>query len=228
MARIPLLECLTRQSYRESMEKSSSTPEKDSDETEEEKSTDSVLCVGPTISKSPSGDQESGEMTDSGGLRAILDEAANPACFNVTLLDWINVQDRPNDVESVVRKCFESINRVSWRPDGIIESLLQIFQVLTKETSFQLDPRIIQPFLGDCRDTIAKLDNQNMKSIKGLEDRLYALDQMIASCKKLVNEQKELAQVFGKKHLTFRVSSDQGLSTPVVSPAGIFGQSEAS
>lgn len=60
---------------------------------------------------------------------------------------------------------------------------------------FQLDPRIIQPFLADCRDTIAKLDNQNMKSIKGLEDRLYALDQMIASCKKLVNEQKELAQV---------------------------------
>lgn len=36
-----------------------------------------------------------------------------------------------------------------------------------------------------------------MKSIKGLEDRLYALDQMIASCKKLVNEQKELAQVGG-------------------------------
>lgn len=63
---------------------------------------------------------------------------------------------------------------------------------------FQLDPRIIQPFLADCRDTIAKLDNQNMKAIKGLEDRLYALDQMIASCKKLVNEQKELAQVSSK------------------------------
>lgn len=61
--------------------------------------------------------------------------------------------------------------------------------------SLQLEPRIIQPFLADCRDTIAKLDNQNMKAIKGLEDRLYALDQMIASCKKLVNEQKELAQV---------------------------------
>ena len=60
---------------------------------------------------------------------------------------------------------------------------------------FQLDPRVIQPFLTDCRDTIGKLDNQNMKAIKGLEDRLYALDQMIASCKKLVNEQKELAQV---------------------------------
>ncbi len=60
---------------------------------------------------------------------------------------------------------------------------------------FQLDPRIIQPFLTECRETITKLDNQNMKAIKGLEDRLYALDQMIASCKRLVNEQQELAQV---------------------------------
>ncbi|XP_041658971.1 RB1-inducible coiled-coil protein 1 [Cheilinus undulatus] len=190
MARIPLLECLTRHSYKESMEKSSSTPGKDSDETEEEKSTDSVLCTANTQKPSKlsaslsasgtptceqTGDQETNEMTDSGGLRAALldddtPELANPSTFNVTLLDWINVQDRPNDVESVVRKCFDSINR--------------------------LDPRIIQPFLADCRDTISKLDNQNMKAIKGLEDRLYALDQMIASCKKLVNEQKELAQGF--------------------------------
>ncbi|XP_034038248.1 RB1-inducible coiled-coil protein 1 [Thalassophryne amazonica] len=190
MARIPLLECLTRHSYRESIEKSSSTPEKDSDETEDEKSTDSVLCAtnvqrlsklsaasspSGTASCEPTGVQESSEMTDSGGLRAALldddtPELANTPSFNVTLLDWINVQDRPNDVESVVRKCFDSINR--------------------------LDPRIIQPFLAECRDTVAKLDNQNMKAIKGLEDRLYALDQMIASCKKLVNEQKELAQGF--------------------------------
>uniref|UniRef100_A0A3Q3E3Q3 RB1-inducible coiled-coil protein 1 n=1 Tax=Labrus bergylta TaxID=56723 RepID=A0A3Q3E3Q3_9LABR len=190
MARIPLLECLTRHSYRESMEKSSSTPGKDSDETEEEKSTDSVLCnagaqkpskfsaslsASGTPTCEQTGDHETNKMTDSGGLRAALldddtPEFANPSSFNVTLLDWINVQDRPNDVESVVRKCFDSINR--------------------------LDPRIIQPFLADCRDTISKLDNQNMKAIKGLEDRLYALDQMIASCKKLVNEQKELAQGF--------------------------------
>ncbi|CAB1326401.1 unnamed protein product [Coregonus sp. 'balchen'] len=194
MAKIPLLECLTRHSYRECLEKSCSTPDKDSDETEEEKSTDSVLCPTPTetqrnstkllMSISAPGAvgspdtaeaQESSEMTDSSGLRAALQEAdsperANPPSFNVTLLDWINVQDRPNDVESVVRKCFDSINR--------------------------LDPRIIQPFLAECRDTIAKLDNQNMKAIKGLEDRLYALDQMIASCNKLVNEQKELAQGF--------------------------------
>lgn len=133
MARIPLLECLTRHSYRESIVKSSSTPEKDSDETEEEKSTDSVryttqtprpskssasLSASGTAPCEPDEDQETNEMTDSGGLRAaILDEdtpdLASQSAFNVTLLDWINVQDRPNDVESVVRKCFDSINRVS-------------------------------------------------------------------------------------------------------------------
>lgn len=121
MARIPLLECLTRHSYRESIEKSSSTPGKDSDETEEEKSSESVLCTADTRQKSPAATtgeaaSEQEELSDSGGLRALLDEEApecsNPPCFNVTLLDWINVQDRPNDVESVVRKCFDSINRV--------------------------------------------------------------------------------------------------------------------
>lgn len=69
----------------------------------------------------------------------------------------------------------------------------------------QLDPRIIRPFMAECRQTIANLDNQNMKAIKGLEDRLYALDQMIASCGRLVNEQKELAQV-----LTADLSRERG------------------
>ncbi|XP_023671391.1 RB1-inducible coiled-coil protein 1 [Paramormyrops kingsleyae] len=193
MARIPLLECLTRHSYRESLEKSASPSSCDAAADEaagDERPGDSVLrpgndAVSPSGSHAASpeeeprvvegGTGEGSEMTDSSGLRAALQEADSPegsgtAQFNVSLLDWINVQDRPNDVESLVRKCFDSINR--------------------------LDPRIIQPFLAECRDTIAKLDNQNMKAIKGLEDRLYALDQMIASCKKLVNEQKELAQGF--------------------------------
>uniref|UniRef100_A0A9J8D6B5 RB1-inducible coiled-coil protein 1 n=1 Tax=Cyprinus carpio carpio TaxID=630221 RepID=A0A9J8D6B5_CYPCA len=198
MAKIPLLECLTRQSYRESLEKSSSphpstTDEEDKNEDEEvgDASTQSaVLCPadsqknrkslspvsasGEALSQASSSPQD--RLKSSCSLKAALEEeeesperGATPS-FNVTLLDWINVQDRPNDVESVVRKCFDSINR--------------------------LDPRIIQPFLTECRETITKLDNQNMKAIKGLEDRLYALDQMIASCKRLVNEQQELAQGF--------------------------------
>ncbi|MCI4374305.1 hypothetical protein PGIGA_G00004770 [Pangasianodon gigas] len=188
MAKIPLLECLTRHSYRESLEKSSSPHprtenEPDNEEGGQTSSQSAILC--PTEvqrnQKSPvSGDSpvQDRVRSSSSGLQEAMEEEKeqeetekmDAPSFNVTLLDWINVQDRPNDVEAVVRKCFDSINR--------------------------LDPRIIQPFLVECRDTITKLDNQNMKAIKGLEDRLYALDQMIASCKKLVNEQKELAQGF--------------------------------
>uniref|UniRef100_A0A672LKQ2 RB1-inducible coiled-coil protein 1 n=1 Tax=Sinocyclocheilus grahami TaxID=75366 RepID=A0A672LKQ2_SINGR len=186
MAKIPLLECLTRQSYRESLEKSSSPHPRTTDEDENEDevgetSTQSaILCPADSHKnrKSPSPVSASGEASSQASFspqdrlkskEESPERGATPS-FNVTLLDWINVQDRPNDVESVVRKCFDSINR--------------------------LDPRIIQPFLSDCRETITKLDNHNMKAIKGLEDRLYALDQMIASCKRLVNEQQELAQGF--------------------------------
>ncbi|XP_056339975.1 RB1-inducible coiled-coil protein 1 isoform X2 [Oenanthe melanoleuca] len=197
MAKIPLLECLTRHSYRECLGRLESSPEHggtESEGTEDGKSAELVLY--PDVSKVNSksmlasfcksvehsalegtepenvkDDKESGQnaTVQDNEMSVELKDEDQPS-FNVSLLDWINVQDRPNDVESLVRKCFDSMSR--------------------------LDPRIIQPFLAECRQTIAKLDNQNMKAIKGLEDRLYALDQMIASCSRLVNEQKELAQGF--------------------------------
>ncbi|OWK63381.1 RB1-inducible coiled-coil protein 1 [Lonchura striata] len=197
MAKIPLLECLTRHSYRECLGRLESSPEHrgaESEDTEDGKSAELVLY--PDVSKVNSksmlasfcksvehsalegtdpenvkDDKESGQnaTVQDNEMSVELKDDDQPS-FNVSLLDWINVQDRPNDVESLVRKCFDSMSR--------------------------LDPRIIQPFLTECRQTIAKLDNQNMKAIKGLEDRLYALDQMIASCSRLVNEQKELAQGF--------------------------------
>ncbi|XP_023371169.1 RB1-inducible coiled-coil protein 1 isoform X5 [Otolemur garnettii] len=194
MAKIPLLECLTRHSYRECLERLDSLPEHESSEKAEMKrSTELVLSpdMPTTTNKSlltslhKSVEHVAQDTTDAASGKEIRESCQSTVqqdenlvdakdsdlpFFNVSLLDWINVQDRPNDVESLVRKCFDSMSR--------------------------LDPRIIRPFIAECRQTIAKLDNQNMKAIKGLEDRLYALDQMIASCGRLVNEQKELAQGF--------------------------------
>ncbi|XP_025249617.1 RB1-inducible coiled-coil protein 1 isoform X2 [Theropithecus gelada] len=195
MAKIPLLECLTRHSYRECLGRLDSLPEHEAPEKAEMKrSTELVLSpdmprttnqslltsfpksvehVSPDTTDAESGKEirESCQSTVHQQDEATIDtKDGDLPFFNVSLLDWINVQDRPNDVESLVRKCFDSMSR--------------------------LDPRIIRPFIAECRQTIAKLDNQNMKAIKGLEDRLYALDQMIASCGRLVNEQKELAQGF--------------------------------
>uniref|UniRef100_A0A6G1RJG3 RB1 inducible coiled-coil 1 n=1 Tax=Hypotaenidia okinawae TaxID=2861861 RepID=A0A6G1RJG3_9GRUI len=196
MAKIPLLECLTRHSYRECLGRLDSSTEHggaESEETEDGKSAELVVyseiskvnsksmlasfCKSVEHSALEGTDPENVKDKESGLGAAVQDNETSvelkdddQPSFNVSLLDWINVQDRPNDVESLVRKCFDSMSR--------------------------LDPKIIQPFLAECRQTIAKLDNQNMKAIKGLEDRLYALDQMIASCSRLVNEQKELAQGF--------------------------------
>lgn len=129
MAKIPLLECLTRHSYRESLEKSSSPhPRTENQPDGEEKGQtslqSSILCpVEVRVKQSPaSGESVTQERVVSGsGLQEALEEDneqeevdnTDASSFNVTLLDWINVQDRPNDVEAVVRKCFDSINRVS-------------------------------------------------------------------------------------------------------------------
>lgn len=140
MAKIPLLECLTRHSYRESLEKSSSPRPKTEDVAKDDSQDggeisvqSAILCHpdGQRSRKSPTLVSTSGGATaqasplsgqdrlgGSGSLQEALEEATERGgapSFNVTLLDWINVQDRPNDVEAVVRKCFDSINRVSWK-----------------------------------------------------------------------------------------------------------------
>ena len=37
--------------------------------------------------------------------------------------------------------------------------------------------------------------NASMKEVKGLEDRLYGLDQIISGARKIVTQQSDLAQV---------------------------------
>lgn len=130
MAKIPLLECLTRHSYRESLEKSFSPHPRAEDKPDGEdkgqtSSQSSILCPaevrGDKKSPAPGESVTQGRVASSIGLQEALEEdkeqeemdKTDASSFNVTLLDWINVQDRPNDVEAVVRKCFDSINRVS-------------------------------------------------------------------------------------------------------------------
>lgn len=137
MAKIPLLECLTRHSYRECLGRMDSLPEHEGSEKAEMKtSTELVLSpdtprttnkslltsfhksvehVAPDTTDVESG-KEIGESCQSTAQQAetsVDAKARDLPFFNVSLLDWINVQDRPNDVESLVRKCFDSMSRVS-------------------------------------------------------------------------------------------------------------------
>lgn len=136
MAKIPLLECLTRHSYRECLGRLDSLPEPEGPEKAEMK-TSTELVLSPDMPRTANKsfltsfhksvehvapgttDAESGkEIRESCQSSAQQDETSIDAkedlpFFNVSLLDWINVQDRPNDVESLVRKCFDSMSRVS-------------------------------------------------------------------------------------------------------------------
>uniref|UniRef100_A0A8C6HH94 RB1-inducible coiled-coil protein 1 n=1 Tax=Mus spicilegus TaxID=10103 RepID=A0A8C6HH94_MUSSI len=188
MAKIPLLECLSRHSYRECLGRPDSLNEHEgSEKAEMKRSTELVLSPDMPrttntslltsfhksmehVAPDPTDTECGKELRESCQSTVPQEEASVDAKHSDLLLDWINIQDRPNDVESLLRKFFDSMSR--------------------------LDPKIIQPFMLECHQTIAKLDDQNMKAIKGLEDRLYALEQMTASCSQLVNEQKELAQGF--------------------------------
>lgn len=137
MAKIPLLECLTRHSYRECLGRLDSSPEHEGPEQAEMKtSTDPVLSpdlprtanqssltllhksvehAAPDTTDAESGKEmkESCQSTIHQGEAPVDTKDGDPPFFNVSLLDWINVQDRPNDVESLVRKCFDSMSRVS-------------------------------------------------------------------------------------------------------------------
>lgn len=137
MAKIPLLECLTRHSYRECLGRLDSLPEHEGSEKSEMK-TSTELVLSPdtprTTNKSlltslhKSVEHVAPDTTDAEGGKEIRESCHSTVqqdetlvdakegdlpFFNVSLLDWINVQDRPNDVESLVRKCFDSMSRVS-------------------------------------------------------------------------------------------------------------------
>lgn len=139
MAKIPLLECLTRHSYRECLERLDSSVEHggiEGEDTESDKLAEVVLSpdmcktnkqslssccksiehstLDDTVSEKMNENEEASQnpSVQDSETSAELGESDLPS-FNVSLLDWINVQDRPNDVESLVRKCFDSMNRVS-------------------------------------------------------------------------------------------------------------------
>ena len=44
---------------------------------------------------------------------------------------------------------------------------------------------------------LENVNNPNMKEVKGLEDRLFKLEQLMFSARKLVQEQADMSQVSG-------------------------------
>ena len=60
-----------------------------------------------------------------------------------------------------------------------------------------------QSLLREVSEVTAHLDNHDMKQVKGLEDRLFSLEQIIHQAKLTVQEQKDMAQVRGEVMLCY-------------------------
>lgn len=48
----------------------------------------------------------------------------------------------------------------------------------------------------EIQNILLMIDNQEMKEVKGIGDRLFGLDKLLSSAKKYVQEQTDLAQSF--------------------------------
>lgn len=63
----------------------------------------------------------------------------------------------------------------------------------------QLDDRVLNTLTKEVQEMFTQVDNPSMKEVKGIEDRLYGLDQILSSGKRVVQEQGDMAQV-GIRH----------------------------
>ncbi|XP_060080778.1 RB1-inducible coiled-coil protein 1-like [Ylistrum balloti] len=87
---------------------------------------------------------------------------------NGSLYDWISSQDPQHNLNDMVDQCMKATE--------------------------QLDPRIQESLTTEVQSTLKQVDNISMKEVKGLEDRLYGLDQMMSVARRLVQEQSDMAQ----------------------------------
>lgn len=103
-------------------------------------------------------------------LPALLTPDQQPDASTVMLLDWINSKDSQNSLEQVVQQCSRLLK--------------------------QLNEKTLETLKATVQATLAEVDNQNMKEIRGLGERLFGLEELMRKAHNLVQDQHELAQAF--------------------------------
>ncbi|KAL6432753.1 hypothetical protein ACFW04_006265 [Cataglyphis niger] len=88
----------------------------------------------------------------------------------LSLLRWISAKDNQSSLEQVADQCSRGLE--------------------------QFDERLMEALKAEVNAAIDNANKQDMKEIKGLGERLFALEQLMVQTKKLVHEQGELAQGF--------------------------------
>ncbi|WAR23784.1 RBCC1-like protein [Mya arenaria] len=87
-----------------------------------------------------------------------------------TLFDWISSQDVNHTLHDMVEQCGKATE--------------------------QLDGKVADSLKEQVEHMLAEVENESMKAVKGLEDRLYGLDQIISGARKILQEQADLAKGF--------------------------------
>ena len=59
----------------------------------------------------------------------------------------------------------------------------------------QFGESIKESLVGEVNTIVESINNPNMKEVKGLEDRLYGLEQLMFGARRIVQEQADMAQV---------------------------------
>ncbi|KAJ8306226.1 hypothetical protein KUTeg_016771, partial [Tegillarca granosa] len=87
-----------------------------------------------------------------------------------SLLDWISSQDPQHSLQDMIDQCLKATE--------------------------QLDQSVLETLTSEVQETFKQVHNPSMKEVKGLEDRLYGLDQIMSGAKNVVREQSDMAQGF--------------------------------
>ncbi|XP_029660721.1 RB1-inducible coiled-coil protein 1 isoform X2 [Formica exsecta] len=88
----------------------------------------------------------------------------------LSLLRWISAKDNQSSLEQVADQCSRGLE--------------------------QFDERLMEALKAEVNAGMDNANKQDMKEIKGLGERLFALEQLMVQTKRLVHEQGELAQGF--------------------------------
>ncbi|KAL9950515.1 hypothetical protein ACROYT_G043024 [Oculina patagonica] len=88
----------------------------------------------------------------------------------VSLLDWISAQDNKNTLQDMVKQCIEAVE--------------------------QFDESHLTEITAEVREVLESLDNTNMKEIKGLDERLAGLQQILQNVQTLTQSQDDMSKGF--------------------------------
>jgi RB1-inducible coiled-coil protein 1 len=88
----------------------------------------------------------------------------------ISLLEWISQKDNQNSLEQVAEHCSRGLE--------------------------QFDLQQLSKIKAEVEEVLDSCNNSNMKEVKGLEERLYGLEKLMCEAKKIVDEQRDLAQAF--------------------------------